>query len=924
MSQPTQPVRASTRRLGIAAKIALGLVVVPITLSALLVVLLIVVWNSAWGRAHILSFALDIANDSIQGQLHAEDLDGDLISGLSLNNIRVRDPEGNVVASLQRVEVEYALRSFLDDNTIKIERLYLEAPQFTVLDDDGEVALSRAFAPREPSPPSETPPPIIVVEDLVISDTAIQLDPSLHAPRATALDVTLAALRVEDTDIQWRELVVDATWEHLPVAVNKTTLTTSGSMQGPRVRLDTLGVTTPQATLSLHGDINDLETLALDLTLERLDVDLDKLATLLPDADPLPIQGKAQMRGRVVGSRALGFDLVLALASPGGQLDLDGHVTLPGEAPLRYRADLRLRDGQPSSLVTALPPVIDDLHDLDLDLRIEGSANPLEQGHAHAALTLHRVASAGLGPLPEMTPVVLEANMVNDDVSLSVETPEQQSHEPRVTLGVVANLTREEVALTLRDVFYDGLGLERARLNIDAALSEHAQQVEGGGWIEGFRQGDAATLQRGTVSLNVTRDAVSGVLDGAVKVALDEAGYRDPSVEASLGVLTLDAKGRVNPLPLAVDVKGTLESKRLAGAGVSLASIKSDFEVARGDTQIWHVKGDLQARDGRQSAEAVQLGALQGHYDVMLPDEGGLKAFADLTANQLRAGVLGLDRFTGQVRFEQPEDNVMVVGAKVSVANLRWGKMASIARLRLDADQTVSMDEGAPRELKGRAVLTVGDIRWGDSISVAALELDADPVVSMGKDGLRDVSGRAKLKVEKVKTPWKKIHHLNVSARLPGRRRASVRWDVRAEEIGLQGDMDLTLPLGGRSTFGMMINALQATSGPQKLDIAPGARVSYDAANEAVRVRDLEIKGGRQLPGDIKIDLDWVPKRQTYDGHLNIVAARLERWVRFAERSAGMSFGLPEALNATIDIDAALKGQGRKRPRGEVLSLIHI
>ena len=66
------------------------------------VVALLLIARSDWGHRQILQVALPLADKALLGKLRVGGLDGDLIHSLAVRDVELRDPEGELVARVER------------------------------------------------------------------------------------------------------------------------------------------------------------------------------------------------------------------------------------------------------------------------------------------------------------------------------------------------------------------------------------------------------------------------------------------------------------------------------------------------------------------------------------------------------------------------------------------------------------------------------------------------------------------------------------------------------------------------------------------------------------------------------------------------------------------------------------------------------
>lgn len=108
--------------------------------------------TSRAGGERILRIALSSARNAIEGNLNAERLE---LAGnrLVLHGVTLRDPEGELVAEVETIDVRVSLFTLIR-RTLDIRELIIAGPRLHLRSDDRGLNLSRAIQPRHPSAPS--------------------------------------------------------------------------------------------------------------------------------------------------------------------------------------------------------------------------------------------------------------------------------------------------------------------------------------------------------------------------------------------------------------------------------------------------------------------------------------------------------------------------------------------------------------------------------------------------------------------------------------------------------------------------------------------------------------------------------------------------------------------------------------------------
>ncbi|MCI0574357.1 MAG: hypothetical protein L0Y66_26800, partial [Myxococcaceae bacterium] len=106
--------------------------------------------SSDAGEARLLGLVQKSANEALAGHVAAQQLELGL-DGLSLRDVELRDPDGEVVARAERIEARVSLPSLLWRRVL-VRELHLVAPELLLVQDDRGFNLSRAVAAREEKP----------------------------------------------------------------------------------------------------------------------------------------------------------------------------------------------------------------------------------------------------------------------------------------------------------------------------------------------------------------------------------------------------------------------------------------------------------------------------------------------------------------------------------------------------------------------------------------------------------------------------------------------------------------------------------------------------------------------------------------------------------------------------------------------------
>ncbi|MFL5343807.1 MAG: translocation/assembly module TamB domain-containing protein [Hyalangium sp.] len=107
--------------------------------------------TSAAGERYVLGKALPIANEQLSGKLEAGSVDLSL-NGLTLREVKLYTPEGDLVAEVALVDARIALAPLVGKR-VELTSVRLERPRLYLVQDERGLNLSRAVAPKNPKPP---------------------------------------------------------------------------------------------------------------------------------------------------------------------------------------------------------------------------------------------------------------------------------------------------------------------------------------------------------------------------------------------------------------------------------------------------------------------------------------------------------------------------------------------------------------------------------------------------------------------------------------------------------------------------------------------------------------------------------------------------------------------------------------------------
>src|SRR5690606_16370604 len=126
-----------------------------VLLALLLIVLLLPTYISSGSGTR---WALGFVNNSIKGSIAVDDLSVGWTHGPTLENVRVLDAQGELVAQIERVTAEDASLWRLARGSRDLGKVRVIRPEADLVQrEDGTLNLAEALSPVEPSPEEEKP-----------------------------------------------------------------------------------------------------------------------------------------------------------------------------------------------------------------------------------------------------------------------------------------------------------------------------------------------------------------------------------------------------------------------------------------------------------------------------------------------------------------------------------------------------------------------------------------------------------------------------------------------------------------------------------------------------------------------------------------------------------------------------------------------
>ncbi|WP_257458318.1 translocation/assembly module TamB domain-containing protein [Archangium lipolyticum] len=503
----------------------LGLVVV-------LVAGALVYLTGAAGEARVRALAVEQANKQLSGRLEVGGLDLGPRSAV-LTGLKLYDPEGELVAEVERVEVQLGLAPLLRKHVV-LRSARVEQPHLYLRQDERGLNLSRAIAPREPKPeePANTQRGTLrfTLEDLQLENGSV--DYVAESPegnrevRLDDLDANGAAAWVAATE--GLDVKLDATASLARPTAGPVRLSLEGQGEEGKLNAD-VDFDAPGLGLQARGGMEGENQAHAEVRHLTLGPELARaLVPAYPVAVPVTLSGTVDQKGDTLqvdlGARAAG-----GTAEVKGSLDMEQLRTEGLTARVRELDLAKLLGGGPSTQLAA-------------DLRVTGGGKSLEtlQGTVDLTMPTSRIADRPLGP------VELHASANNGRFELS----QLQAQAPGASLTARGGGTLEDLRIEGRLV---ASNLDTFANTVGRLGSGKPLPLSGHGALD-F-----------TVSGSARQPAI------ALSGGFEALAWADTSVTG----LELDARVPDVTQPLTADA--TLEATRLTTAGRTFEDLKASL-----------------------------------------------------------------------------------------------------------------------------------------------------------------------------------------------------------------------------------------------------------------------------------------------------------------------------------------------------------
>ena len=612
MAAQRRSAKKTRKGLAIAAAALGGLVV--------LVVIAIFVAHTPWGRQQVASQIEERAQEQLRGELEVGSVSGWLLGDLALEDVVLRDERGAVVASAERVSVDYAPWPLLRRH-VQLHDVKVESPSvFARVDEEGRLNLLEVYDPPPPDP--EVDPFSISIDAFEVTGGAAQAA-VVEQPLVALGDIQLrGAVHFEPSD----EVIVrppdEPTRPLEELRVTLEAISASASLREPDrrvVELDGRGsfalvgdeLIAESLRVGLGGSFIEVVGLAQDEDgAMRGDVSAELRARDVRQLEPAsPLLGDIELSG-VIHRDHGGEPIAISLTGSAAGAPLQVHVAADPEVP---RADVELASHSfdPGAAVRGAP-------DGSLDLEIHAAGIGEEAPGPTATLDASAEGSVEGRALEQV-----EVSAVFDDQVLTADariaTPGARARaEGLLTLGEQPVIEESELRIAVTDVsaLTDG-EIERGRIQgvLTAAGPIDALDVAGELRGRGLQAGDAK-VQAFRIGFEV--EEVPGAPIGAIDLDARTIDVGDERLSGARARVALADGGR----RATVDLRAGSPEETYGARGQVLVDIGDErvrVHVPELDLRardlVWHAGGTAVSatRDGEKMVlERLQLRSIAG------------------------------------------------------------------------------------------------------------------------------------------------------------------------------------------------------------------------------------------------------------------------------------------------------------------------
>jgi len=309
----------------------MGLLWLLVLVVLLLVALLYVAVETPWAKDEIRALLVRQANQYLTATLQIGRLEGSLLRGLTLRDVRL-EQDGRTLIAIDRLSVAYNIREIWSRGIV-IDRIHLVEPRISATKrPDGRWDLASIIRQRAQEAERKGPDRSVHIADIQIDRGTIVL----HTPVAfgaahipSRYDDLNARMQFDYVPVHWTLRFESMSWRGSDPDLTITSLT-GGLGHGPGgFTFDRLGVVTPSTRFTLSGSIlSDRKPTVLDLTVHADRMPFQEWSGIIHGLRNIAVRSAFDVR---LQGPVTALDTTLGLRSDGG--DISGRFLLNTQVP---------------------------------------------------------------------------------------------------------------------------------------------------------------------------------------------------------------------------------------------------------------------------------------------------------------------------------------------------------------------------------------------------------------------------------------------------------------------------------------------------------------------------------------------------------------------------------------------------------------
>ena len=142
------------------------------------------------GRALLARIASRVVAGAVDGRIEVGDVSGSLLTGVTLSDVKLYDPDSTLVGALPRVELTYSPFDFAAGRVV-LQEVHLTRPYINLVQHkNGRLDLEDLLRLGRPDSGPHRPPPLVLLRNVRIDDgTVVVRLQAAHAPGDSSLEI---------------------------------------------------------------------------------------------------------------------------------------------------------------------------------------------------------------------------------------------------------------------------------------------------------------------------------------------------------------------------------------------------------------------------------------------------------------------------------------------------------------------------------------------------------------------------------------------------------------------------------------------------------------------------------------------------------------------------------------------------------------